>query len=38
LDRNSTSTTVNPKMKMSKEELGLEETHNKNWWVVSNRC
>jgi len=27
LDRNSTSTTVNPKMKMSKEELGLEEKH-----------
>ncbi len=26
-DRNSTSTTVNPKMKMSKEELGLEEKH-----------
>ena len=25
LDRNSTSTTVNPKMKMSKEELGIEE-------------
>jgi len=25
LDRNSTSTTVNPKMKMSKEELGLEK-------------
>ena len=27
LDRNSTSTTVNPKMKMSKEELGIEEKH-----------
>ena len=27
LDRNSTSTTVNPKMKMSKEELGLEKEH-----------
>ena len=26
-DRNSTSTTVNPKMKMSKEELGLEKEH-----------
>ena len=26
-DRNSTSSTVNPKMKMSKEELGLEEKH-----------
>ena len=26
-DRNSTSITVNPKMKMSKEELGLEEKH-----------
>ena len=26
-DRNSTSTTVNPKMKMSKEELGLEKKH-----------
>ena len=27
LDRNSTSTTVNPKMKMSKEELGIEKKH-----------
>jgi len=27
LDRNSTSTTVNPKMKMSKEELGIEKEH-----------
>ena len=26
-DRNSTSTTVNPKMKMSKEELGIEKKH-----------
>jgi hypothetical protein len=26
-DRNSTSTTVNPKMKMSKEELGIEKEH-----------
>ena len=26
-DRNSTSSTINPKMKMSKEELGIEEKH-----------
>jgi hypothetical protein len=26
-DRNSTSSTINPTMKMSKEELGLEEKH-----------
>ena len=26
-DRNSTLTTVNPKMKMSKEELGIEKEH-----------
>jgi hypothetical protein len=26
-DRNSTSSTINPKMKMSKEELGLEKEH-----------
>jgi len=26
-DRNSTSTTVHPKMKMSKEELGIEKEH-----------